>query len=134
MCDFTIFFIYFRLHTQITGAFELKDQNYNVVNFLPLREIYHLPGKLLINGTYDELLRGQVSQSVQEYNNKYTEDVTEWLFANEKFGLDIVSLNVQRGRDHQIQGYTTYKKMCGLGSSHEWDDLKDLIPDELVHR
>ena len=86
-----------RLHTQITGAFELKDENYNVVNILPLREIYHLPGKLLINGTYDELLRGQVSQSVQEYNNKYTEEVTEWLFANENFGLDIVSLNVQRG-------------------------------------
>ena len=60
--------------------------------------------------------------------------MTEWLFANKDFGLDIVSLNVQRGRDHQIQGYTTYKYMCGLGSNYIWEDLKDLIPEELVHR
>ena len=60
--------------------------------------------------------------------------MTEWLFANKDFGLDIVSLNVQRGRDHQIQGYTTYKYMCGLGSNYIWEDLKDLIPAELVHR
>ena len=71
---------------------------------------------------------------VQDFNNVYTEQMTEWLFANKDFGLDIVSLNVQRGRDHQIQGYTTYKYMCGLGSNYIWEDLKDLIPEELVHR
>jgi hypothetical protein len=37
--------------------------------------------------------------------------MTEWLFKedNQDFGLDIISLNVQRGRDHQIQGYSAYK-------------------------
>ena len=48
--------------------------------------------------------------------------------------LDIVSLNIQRGRDHQIQGYPFYKKVCGLGDTEKWDDLKDLIPEEDVHK
>ena len=60
--------------------------------------------------------------------------MTEWLFATKEFGLDIVSLNVQRGRDHQIPSYTTYKYMCGLGANYVWDDLKDLIPEDIVHR
>jgi hypothetical protein len=41
----------------------------------------------------------------------FTPEMTEWLFPPEgkDFGLDIVALNIQRGRDHQIQGYTEYK-------------------------
>jgi len=124
----------FRLHTQVSGSFQLKDENHTVVATAPLKELFHRPHTLLVDNTYDQLLRGQSSQSVQDFNNVYTEQMTEWLFANKDFGLDIVSLNVQRGRDHQIQGYTTYKYMCGLGSNYIWEDLKDLIPEELVHR
>jgi peroxidase len=60
---------------------------------------------------FDDFMRGLGSQSLQEFNNIYTEEMTEWLFAenNQSHGLDIVALNVQRGRDHQIQGYTAYK-------------------------
>ena len=126
--------MFFRLHTQVSGAFQLKDENYDLVGILPLREIFHLPEKLLVGDTYDQLLRGQTSQSVQDFNVEYTKEMTEWLFATKEFGLDIVSINVQRGRDHQIQGYTTYKYMCGLGSTYTWEDLKDLIPEDLVHK
>ena len=60
--------------------------------------------------------------------------MTEFLFAgNKNWGHDIVTLNVQRGRDHQIQGYTFYKNMCGFGETISWDDLTDLITDEHVH-
>ena len=47
--------------------------------------------------------------------------------------LDIVSLNIQRGRDHQIQGYPFYKNQCKLGNTEKWSDLEDLIPKETVH-
>jgi len=83
---------------------------------------------------FDNLLRGHVSQSLQEFNNVYSEEMTEWLFATKDFGLDIVSLNVQRGRDHQIPGYTTYKHLCGFGPTSTWNDMKQFIDSEHVHR
>ena len=53
----------------------------------------------------------QAVQPLREYNNKFTTEMTEWLFkeADQDFGSDIIALNVQRGRDHQIQGYSAYR-------------------------
>ena len=93
----------------MSGFLHFKDENYNLVNKVLLRDVFHQPMVLMKENNFDNLLRGHVSQSLQEFNNVYSEEMTEWLFATKDFGLDIVSLNVQRGRDHQIPGYTTYK-------------------------
>ena len=62
----------------------------------------------------------QSLQAAHDFNNKFTGEMTEWLFKakGKDFGLDIVALNVQRGRDHQIQGYVAYKSV-GLFPYHK---------------
>ena len=102
----------YRLHTYVGGSFHMCDENFNVINQLRLRDIFHKPLTLLENATtYDDLARGLCSQSMREFNTVYSPEMTEWLFPEEELdsGLDIVALNVQRGRDHQIQGYTSYR-------------------------
>ena len=126
----------FRLHTSVGGFFELRDQRYRPIRKMRLRDVFHRPLELLANTTYDDLTRGIAAQSVHEFNNVFSPEISEWLFANkdEDFGLDLVSFNIQRGRDHQIQGYTSYKEHCGLGSVNDWDDMEDFIRHEDVHR
>ena len=53
---------------------------------------------------------------------------------NASFGLDLVALNVQRGRDHGLPGYNAFRELCGLQRVKSFEYLKDLIPEKIVER
>ena len=43
------------------------------------------------------------------------------------FGLDLIALNIQRGRDHGIPGYVEYRRICQVGPSDSFNDLRTNI-------
>ena len=47
-------------------------------------------------------------------------------------GLDLVALNIQRGRDHGIPGYIEYRKICQVGPFASFDDLHSNISPEVL--
>ena len=49
-------------------------------------------------------------------------------------GIDIVAANVQRGRDHQLPTYPSYRAYCGYKKPETWTDMTDLISPDHVHR
>ena len=63
-----------------------------------------------IEGT--EIIRGLTIQRIESIDNNFVRDLTDELFDEEgegEGGLDLVALNIQRARDHGIDGYVKYR-------------------------
>lgn len=52
---------------------------------------------------------------------------------NGNLGLDVMSFDIQRGRDHGLPGYNSYRKYCGLPMAKTFEDFLDYIPSDVSH-
>ena len=48
--------------------------------------------------------------------------------------MDLMTLNIERGRDHGIPTYNQIRRICGLPVARTFDDITDQIPASLVNR
>ncbi|GAB6029783.1 hypothetical protein CHUAL_005498 [Chamberlinius hualienensis] len=108
-------------HSLIQNLFSLTGSN-----SLPLETSFQNP-QIIYQSTanIDRLLMGSTQQPAQAYDNFVVQAVTRHLFQqpNVPFGSDLVSLNLQRGRDHGIPGWTAYRRACGLSVPTSFNDL-----------
>ena len=49
-------------------------------------------------------------------------------------GLDLISLNIQRGRDHGLPGYNAYREICAVGKAEKWSDFQDYVPKQYIEK
>ena len=80
---------------------------------------------------FDEVLRGMTIQKSEDYDNNFVPAVSNQLFDEGPFGLDLIALNIQRGRDHGLPGYIHYRKSCGGKTITNFDQLGPNIDEEV---
>ncbi|GIY61758.1 chorion peroxidase [Caerostris darwini] len=93
-----------------------------------LRDMFQYPFGLY-RGQLDGLMTGLTQSPCQKFDRYMVRDVTNHLYqmrGNES-GLDLASLNVNRGRDHGIPGYTTLVEFCGGPQITSWSQLDRLF-------
>lgn len=85
---------------------------------IPLRDAFFRPDRLASDPlNVDWLLMGAQSQVCQEIDTLVVDDVRSFLFGPPGAGgLDLASLNIQRGRDHGIPTYNALRVAYGLAS------------------
>lgn len=54
--------------------------------------------------------------------------ISSQLFSNGVYGYDVFSLDIQRGRDHGLPGYTHFRTLCGLPVARNFEDFLDVMP------
>ncbi len=91
---------------------------------LELRDAFFRPDRLANEGGIDPLLKGLASQKMQEIDAKVIDDVRNFLFGQPgQGGFDLVSLNLQRGRDHGLPGYNEARVAFGLQPANSFFDI-----------
>lgn len=61
--------------------------------------------------------------------------MTNFLYSfsdDNSFGMDIVSLDLQRSRDHGIPSYTQFRKYCELNDIKSVTDLMEIMVDGVI--
>ncbi|MEM8934641.1 MAG: peroxidase family protein, partial [Acidobacteriota bacterium] len=81
---------------------------------LSLADAFFSPNEILTHGI-DSLLLGASAQVAQEIDSMIVDDVRNFLFGPPGAGgLDLASLNIQRGRDHGLADYNQTREDYGL--------------------
>ena len=103
---------------------------------VPLSDTFFDPELVYSPGKLDQFLVGLATQPSQNYDNIVSEEVTNHLFQakNKSFGMDLVALNIQRGRDHGLPGYNAFRELCGLGRVSSFGLLADFVPQKVNNK
>lgn len=111
-------------HSMLSPQLLLAD-NKGVAGSIRLRDAFFTPDFLVNNPENVELLlNGFTKQHAQEVDTLVVDDVRDFLFGTPgQGGLDLASLNIQRGRDHGMPHYNAMRVAYGLEPVETVDDI-----------
>ena len=88
-----------------------------------LRQAFNKPELLRLPGMLDGLVAGLTRDNSEQFDTGFVEEITNHLFDSGSSGMDLVALNLQRGREHGLAGYNSYREVCGLGRATSFSQL-----------
>ncbi|RZF47556.1 hypothetical protein LSTR_LSTR009092 [Laodelphax striatellus] len=100
-----------------------------------LRDHFFNPDIIFQTNIVDEIILGLLDTPMETLDNFITEEVTNHLFEKKAVpfsGMDLVSLNIQRARDHGIRGYNFYREACNMTKVKTFDELYPQISLPLI--
>ncbi len=89
-----------------------------------LRDAFFNPYALVEVGGPEPYFLGQVTQMQQDFDCKVIDELRNFLFGQPgQGGLDLVALNIMRGRERGLADYNTMRMSFGLPPLSSFDDL-----------
>lgn len=120
-------------HSMLNTQLLRLDENFEEVaeGHIALQNAFFSPAELQVHGI-DPYLRGLMSQQAQEIDSKVIDDVRNFLFGQPgSGGFDLVSLNIQRGRDHGLPSLPAMRKKFGLPPILDFEDVSSDVEVQL---
>merc|ERR1719264_1774201 len=113
--------VYNSVRNSVKESFELKDS-------------FNKPALLRLPGMVDGLVAGLTRDKMESFDSGFVDDITNNLFDGDHNGMDLVALNIQRGRDHGLGGYNKYREICSGKKATSWADFRSsILPEHIEH-
>ncbi|XP_053680578.1 chorion peroxidase [Anopheles nili] len=122
-------------HTLLPGLMKKTRNPAASTDGIELHRMLFNPYSLYARDGLDDALGGAMSTSLAKYDQYFSTELTEKLFEkadehllhNHPCGLDLVSLNIQRGRDHGLPAYPRWRRHCHLTPADTWSELERIV-------
>ncbi len=100
-----------------------NDGNSIVEGSILLQDAFFNPTAIEDEGGISPVLKGLAAQQMQNIDAKIVDGVRNFLFEGGSGGLDLASLNINRGRDHGLCDYNTMRTMFGLPAVTSFSEI-----------
>jgi peroxidase len=113
-------------HTMVGPSLSRLDANGQTIpeGNLALRDGFFRPERLVTEGGPNPIFRGLANSRMQSVDTRVIDDLRNFLFGPPgSGGLDLLSLNIQRGRDHGLADYNTVREAYGLNRVTQFSDI-----------
>jgi peroxidase len=125
-------------HTLLPGLMKFTKTQDQSEESIALHSMLFNPYSLYNEGGFDTAIRSAMNTSLEKSDPYFTKELTEKLFVHDASpvlcGLDLVSLNIQRGRDHGLRSYPEWRKRCRLSSVQTWDEMVKVVDPQSFRR
>ncbi|XP_077994498.1 peroxidasin homolog [Glandiceps talaboti] len=94
-----------------------------------LHEGFFQPWRIIEEGGIDPIIRGLFAVGAKDLNpsSPISDELTEHLFETaDELSLDLHALDIQRGRDHALPEYNTWRKYCGLKKAETFSEFTEI--------
>ncbi|XP_075882046.1 eosinophil peroxidase-like [Nelusetta ayraudi] len=112
------------------------DEEYREHSDFPsvlLHTAFFTPWRVVFEGGLDPILRGLVGRKAKLNTQEHmmSDELRDRLFKfSSELALDLASLNLQRGRDHGLPGYNTWRKFCRLSQPKNLNQLAKVLKNK----
>lgn len=111
-------------HTLLSSNLQLVAEDGTEGTPLALRDAFFRPSLLSEADMIEDIFRGAATQHAQALDPMVVEDVRSFLFGPPGAGgLDLASLNIQRGRDMGVASYNDLREAVGLARAETFADI-----------
>jgi len=124
-------------HSLVKNSLSRCNKDFREVPFfIKLHKELNNPSNLHNFGSVDRILLGLATKMLGRRDEFISEELTNHLFQTPKlpYGMDLASLNIQRGRDHGLPAYNIWREQCGLRRFSRFSEMTDVINVETVDR
>ena len=112
-------------HSLLSASIQRLEENGESIEAgaLSLRDAFFNPSEIRDNGGIDPILRGLADQTASALDTMIVDDVRSFLFGGGSVGLDLASLNIQRGRDLGVASYNDLREALGFDRAEDFADI-----------
>ncbi|XP_037093837.1 peroxidase-like [Pollicipes pollicipes] len=121
-------------HSQVQDLFILRSETGRILKTLAMEDTFFRPDLLTGPGVMAQFARALTRQKPRSVDNTFSASVHEKLFAQgAPSGLDLIALNINRGRDHGLPTYVTALENCLERSlDGEWSSLAPFFDPKVL--
>ncbi|CAI6343920.1 unnamed protein product [Macrosiphum euphorbiae] len=117
-------------HNTLPSTYDYINKNYEVVDSVKFYQWMSKPDPLVVGNNFDQIVRGMTTSASRLFTPSFNFFISNLMFHTHLSGNeDLLSVDIQRGRDVGIPPYTVVRKLCGFPEVNSFEDLLNIIPN-----